>query len=127
MKKKLYIDTLFLLILGMVTSLSLPPFNYFILNFLTFALFFLFLVKNNGQSKNKKLFFLYGWLFGFSYFCTNLYWVSISLTFDQDFKFLIPLSLLLIPAFLAVFYGFITYFFAIFKSKNLIVSYLIFS
>ena len=28
-----------------------------------------------------------GWLFGFGYFLTNLYWISISLTFDQNFKF----------------------------------------
>jgi len=39
--------------------------------------------------KNKKIFFLYGWLFGFGYFVSNLYWISISLTFDQNFKFLI--------------------------------------
>ena len=34
-----------------------------------------------------KIFFLYGWIFGFGYFVTNLYWISISLTFDQSFKF----------------------------------------
>ncbi len=127
MKKKLYIDTFFLLILGVVTSLSLPPFNYFILNFFTFTLFFLFLINKKNQIKNKKLFFLYGWLFGFGYFFTNLYWVSISLTFDQNFEFLIPITLLLIPSFLAIFYGLVTYLFAIFKSKKLIVSFLIFS
>ena len=127
MKKKLYIDTFFLLVLGTVTSFSLPPFNYFILNFFTFTLFFLFLIKKNKQFKNKKLSFLYGWLFGFGYFFTNLYWVSISLTFDNNFKFLIPLTMLLIPAVLAIFYGLVGYLFAIFKSKKLIVSILIFS
>ena len=66
----------------MATSLSLPPFNYLMINFLTFVSFFLFLMKKSN--KDKKLFFIYGWLFGFGYFSTNLYWISISLTFDQN-------------------------------------------
>ena len=111
----------------MLTSLSLPPFNYLIINFLTFTLFFLFLMKKSKQNKNTKLFFFYGWLFGFGYFVSNLYWISISLTFDQNFKFLIPLTIILIPAFLAIFYGLISYFFIILKSKKLISSFLIFS
>ncbi len=49
--------------------------------------------------------FYYGWFFGFGYFLASLYWVTISLTFDQNFKFLIPFALILIPAFLAIFYG----------------------
>ena len=111
----------------MVTSLSLPPFNYILLNFLTFSVFFLFLVKKSNQQKNIKLFFLYGWLFGFGYFVSNLYWISISLTFDQNFKFLIPLTIILIPAFLALFYGLISFLFIILKPKNIISSFLIFS
>ena len=56
-----------------------------------------------------------------------MYWISISLTFDQTFKFLIPLAIILVPSFLAVFYGLITYLFSIFYSKNVIISFLIFS
>jgi len=111
----------------MATSLSLPPYNFLIINFITLPLFFLFLVKKSFQHKNIKLFFFYGWLFGFGFFITNLYWISISLTFDQNFSFLIPFALILIPAFLALFYGLISYFFIIFKSKKIIVSFLIFS
>ena len=111
----------------MATSLSLPPFNYLIINFLTFTLFFIFLIKKSSNSKNKKFFFLYGWLFGFGYFISNLYWISISLTFDQSFKFLIPLTIFLIPAFLAIFYGLISYFFILFKPKKIISSFLFFS
>ena len=70
---------------------------------------------------------MYGWLFGFGYFATNLYWISISLTFDQNFKYLIPYVLILIPAFLSVFYGLITFFFIVFKSKKIISSFLVFS
>ena len=111
----------------MVTSLSLPPFNYLIINFLIFTFFFIFLIKKSSNSKNKKFFFLYGWLFGLGYFISNLYWISISLTFDQSFKFLIPLTIFLIPAFLAIFYGLISYFFILFKPKKIISSFLFFS
>ena len=111
----------------MVTSLSLPPFNYFILNFFTFTIFFLFLIKKTDQTNNKKIYFIYGWLFGFGYFVTNLYWISISLTFDQNYKFLIPFSIILIPTFLGLFYGLISYLFILFKPKNIISSFLLFS
>ena len=111
----------------MITSLSLPPFNYFIINFFTFTLLFMFLLKKSKQHKNTKLFFIYGWLFGFGYFFTNLYWISISLTFDHNYKFLIPLTVILIPSFLAIFYGLISYFFIILKFKKTINSFLTFS
>ena len=110
----------------MVTSLSLPPFNYLIINFLTFTLFFIFLIKKSNKHKNKALSFFYGWFFGFGYFVTNLYWISISLTFDQSFKFLIPITIFLIPMFLAIFYGLISYLFFILKPKKVVSSFLIF-
>ncbi len=111
----------------MATSLSLPPFNYFLINFFTFTLFFIFIFKKSNSQKIKKYFFFYGWLFGFGYFATNLYWISISLTFDQDLKFLIPLTIFLIPAFLAIFYGLVAYLFMMIKSKDITNSFLIFS
>ena len=127
MNKKLYIEFVFLVILGMLTSLSLPPSNYLIFNFLTFTLLFIFLIKKSNLHRNKKLFFFYGWLFGFGYFATNLYWISISLTYDQNFKFLIPLTVILIPSFLAIFYGLICYFFLILKPKRIISAFFVFS
>ena len=113
--------------MGMLTSLSLAPYNLFLINFISFPLFFLFLVKKFDQKINFKLFFLYGWLFGFGYFLTNLYWISISLTFDQNFKFLIPLAVILIPSFLGLFFGMVSYFFSILKTKNIISSFFIFT
>ena len=127
MKNKTYIEFIFLIFLGIVTSFSLPPFNYLIINFLTFSLFFLFLIKKTNTQRNIKLFFFYGWLFGFGYFITNLYWISISLTFDQEFKFLIPITIFLIPAFLAIFYGLVSYLFIILKPKKIVSSFLVFS
>ncbi len=127
MTKKSYIEFIFLIFLGAATSLSLPPFNYLIINFITLGVFFSFLIKRSEGNKNKKFYFLYGWLFGFGYFITNLYWISISLTFDENFKFLIPITSVLIPAFLALFYGFISFLFLILKPKKIIASFFLFS
>ncbi len=127
MNKKLNIEVIFLVILGITTSLSLPPFNYVVINFFTFSSLFLFFIKKLKKHKSKKLFFIYGWLFGFGYFASNLYWISISLTFDQNFKFLVPLAIILVPAFLALFYGLISCLFLILKPKKIISSFLTFS
>ena len=127
MKKKIYIESIILILLGSFSSLSLPPFNYILINFLTFSLFYILLIKIFEVSKNKKLFFLYGWLFGLGYFTSNLYWISISLTFDESFKFLIPLSVVLVPAFLALFYGLASFLFLILKPKKNLSSFFLFS
>jgi apolipoprotein N-acyltransferase len=127
LSKKTLVETIYLVFLGMVTSLSLPPFNYFLINFLTFSLFFIFLYKKLNSQRSKKIFFLYGWLFGFGYFASNLYWISISLTFDENFRFLIPVVILFIPALLSIFYGLVSYLFIIFKVKKVINSFFIFS
>ena len=127
MNKKFYIELIFLFFLGCTTSLSLSPFNYLIINFFTFSLFFIFLVKKSETYKNKKIFLLYGWLFGFGYFVSNLYWISISLTFDESFKFLIPLTIILVPGFLALFYALIAFLFVIFKTKKILSSFFLFS
>ena len=127
MNKNLYIELLFLIFLGAITSLSLPPFNYWIVNFFTFTLLFYILFKKIYIKKNKISYFLYGWSFGFGYFISNLYWVSISLTFDSSFNYLIPFSIFLLPAFFGIFYGLISFFFIIAKSNKIISSFLFFS
>ena len=127
MKKKIYIESFILILLGSFSSLSLPPFNYIIINFLTFSFFYILLIKLFKTSKNKKLFFIYGWLFGLGYFTSNLYWISISLTFDESFKFLIPLTIVLVPAFLALFYGLASFLFLILKPKKNLSSFFLFS
>jgi apolipoprotein N-acyltransferase len=125
--KKNYIEIVFLITLGIASSLSLPPYNYLIINFFTFSAFFIFLLKKSKIIQNKKLFFSYGWLFGFGYFLSSLYWISISLTFDQNFKFLIPIIIILIPTFLGIFYGLATFCFIISKPKKTVSSFFSFS
>ena len=126
MFKKNLSNYVYIIFLGALSSYSLPPYNYFIINFITFSLFFIFIFKKKKTSNNKS-FFKYGWYFGFGYFLFSLYWIVISLTFDQSFKFLIPVAIILLPAFLAVFYGMITYLFSIFYSKNVVISFFVFS
>ncbi len=92
-----------IIFLGAITSFSLPPYNFTLINFITFPIFFLIIEIHKDSS--KKFLFLIGWLFGFGYFISNLYWISYSLTHDEIFKFLIPFSIIFIPLFLAIFYG----------------------
>ena len=75
----------------------------------------------------NKTFFKYGWCFGFGFFLFSLYWIVISLTFDQNFKFMIPIAVILVPSFLGIFYGLMTYLFSIFYSRNVTSSFFIFS
>ena len=127
MKKKSIIELLVLFVLGCLTSVSLPPVNLFIINFFTFSILFSFLFKKLDIQKNKITYFLYGWLFGFGYFLSNLYWITISLTFDANFSFLIPLALIFIPSFLGIFYGLITLLFKLINPKNILSAFFIFS
>ena len=113
--------------LGALSSLSLPPYNFFFINFFTFSVFFIFLFEKLDSQSYKKFYFFYGWLFGFGYFLTNIYWITISLTFDQNFKFLIPIFLIIIPAFLALFYGVFTLFFYLLRPKNILSAFFLFS
>ena len=127
MFKKNFLNYLYIIFLGALSSYSLPPYNYFIINFITFSLFFIFIFDKKKRITNNNFFFQYGWCFGFGYFLFSLYWIAISLTFDQSFKFLIPVAIILLPAFLAIFYGLMTYLFSILYSKNVASSFFIFS
>ena len=127
MSKKIITESLLLLSLGSLTSLSLPPYNIFIINFFTFSIFFSFLYKKLKLPVNRFFYLYYGWLFGFGYFLTNIYWITISLTFDKDFDFLIPIALILIPSFLAIFYALVTLFFFLYKPKNILSAFFLFS
>ena len=113
------------ILLGIITSFSLPPYNFFFLNFITFPLFFIFFLSNFKKKKWKS--FIIGWLFGFGYFISNIYWIINSLTFEEIFKPLIPIALITIPLFLGLFYGLATYIFSFFNLDEDYSSILIFS
>ena len=126
MKNKIYIEFLLLIILGCLTSLSLPPYNFLFINFITFSLFFIYIFQKKRSASKIQTFF-YGWFFGFGYFLSNLYWITISLMFDENFKFLIPIALILIPAFLAIFYGLAIYCLFLFNIRKLVSNLFLFA
>ncbi len=112
-------------LIGLITSFSLPPYNFFFINFFTYPLLLFYLLSN--ISKGKWISFNIGWMFGFGYFISNLYWITNSLTFEENFKPLIPFALILIPLFLGIFYGLATFFCSLFNFEKNFSSLLIFS
>ena len=96
---------------GSLTILTFEPFNFTILNFIIFPLFFYLVVYINKKSKVtyrkkpfKKNLFIFGLLFGFGFYLSGISWITNSLTFDENFKILIPFALVLIPLFLEIRY-----------------------
>ena len=111
--------------LGLLSVLSFQPFNITLINFLIFPIFFLILSNINKRSKNKyrkkpylKNLFLVGYLFGIGFFLSGTYWISYSLTFDENLEILIPFSIILIPLSLGIFFGFASLFSGPFIKKN---------
>ena len=111
-------------LIGILTSFSLPPYNFLILNFLTFPLLLFFIISNQ---KKKWHSFKLGWGFGFGYFISNIYWITNSLTFDESFKPLIPIAFIVIPLFLGTFYGFAVLICSLFKLEKNFSTIFIFS
>jgi apolipoprotein N-acyltransferase len=104
-------------IIGLISVLSFQPFNLTIINFIILPLFFYFLVYINKKSKgayrkkpHKTNLFLFGLMFGFGFYIGGVSWITNSLTFDDNFKVLIPFALILIPLFLSLFTALTTLF-----------------
>ena len=113
------------LICGLLSTLSLPPYNFFYLNFISFPLLLLFYL--NLEIKKSFSAFVYGWIFGFVYFFSNIYWIANSLTVEEIFKHLIPFAITIIPLFLGIFYGISFLIFFYFKPKKKIESIFLFA
>ena len=111
--------------LGLISSFSLPPYSFFFINFFTFPFLLFYLISNKHLSKLSS--FSIGWMFGFGYFISNLYWITNSLTFEESFKPLIPFALILVPLFLGAFYGLATLVSFLIGLKKNISSVIIFS
>ncbi len=120
-KKKILLYS-YVSLLGLISSLSLPPYDFFYLNFFSYPAFLWVLLQS---PKDKVKSFYIGWIFGFSYFISNLYWITNSLTFEDTFKPLIPFALTLIPLFLGLFYGLSTLIFSFLNPKKNFLSILI--
>ncbi|NCU74452.1 MAG: apolipoprotein N-acyltransferase, partial [Candidatus Fonsibacter lacus] len=104
-KKNIFFSYFFLLLLGSLTSFSLPPYNFIFINFITYSLFLYLIILFKEKKVKLSNFFFLGFAFGYGYFASSLYWVSHSLTFDKQLTFLIPFAILGLPILLAIFYG----------------------
>ena len=97
-------------IIGSLTLISFHPFNITIINLIIFPLFFYLIVYINKKSKSvyrkkplRKNLFTFGLLFGLGFYLSGISWITNSLTFDDNFKVLIPFALIIIPLFLSLF------------------------
>ena len=109
---RFFLVLLFPFILGALTVFSFEPFSSNYINF--FIIPALFLITIHVQKKSKNTYrskpyllnlFLIGYLFGIGFFLTGTYWISNSLTFDENFKFLIPIAVIGLPILLGIFFG----------------------
>ena len=111
--------------LGLLTVFSFQPFNLSFINFFLLPIFFLLIVYVRKKSKSiyrkkpyRKNLFLIGFIFGFGFYLSGIFWIAYSLTFEDDFKFLIPFAVILIPLFLSLFTGLTTLIIGQFLSYN---------
>ena len=98
--------------LGLLTVFSFKPFNLSFINFIILPIFFSIIVYVRKKSESiyrkkpyKKNLFILGFIFGFGFFLSGIFWISYSLTFDESFKYLIPFAVIFIPLFLSTFTG----------------------
>ena len=110
--RRFFIIFFFPFILGSLTVFSFQPYNLNYINFLIIPTLFLLTTYVQKKSKNtyrKKPYllnlFLIGYLFGIGFFLAGTHWISHSLTFDENFKFLVPFSIIGLPIFLGIFFG----------------------
>lgn len=103
------------LIAGALSSLSQPPFGIFAINFLTFPIL-LWLVDGASGDPDRSFLgrrmpsFWVGWSFGLGYFVAGLWWTGAALLVEADeFAWALPLAILGLPAYLALFYGLATF------------------
>lgn len=103
-------------LLGVFSTLAMPPVALWPILFVTFPLFIwlidglLFAQSPNSEtpSKRKKLkqVFLLSWGFGFGYFVVSLYWLGSSFLVEPEkFAWLLPFAVTLLPLFLGLFYA----------------------
>ena len=113
-------------IMGLLTVFAFHPFNIKMINFLILPILFYLTAYINKKSKRiyrKKTYpknlFIFGCLFGFGFYISGISWITNALTFDENFKSLIPFALILIPLFLSLFLGLVTLTIGPFLSFNL--------
>ena len=96
---------------GAVSAMSMPPFDFPIVLFLTFPVLVWLLdglasEPVEGTFSRLRAWFLPGFFFGFGYFLAGMWWIGSALLVESDeFAWALPLAVLLLPAILALFWG----------------------
>ncbi|MCJ8054282.1 apolipoprotein N-acyltransferase [Shinella curvata] len=96
---------------GLIGVLALPPFGFFAALFLSFTLLVWLLdgasaAPGAGFVRRLAPAFRIGWFFGFGYFVGGLWWLGNALLVEaDDYAWALPLAILGLPAFLALYYG----------------------
>lgn len=99
------------LLAGALAVLALPPFNFFAVLFVSFPVLVWLLDGASGPAEAGFLgrlrpAFVTGWWFGFGYFVAGLWWLGNALLMEaESFAWALPIAVLGLPAFLALFYG----------------------
>jgi apolipoprotein N-acyltransferase len=89
-------------LLGALASLAMAPYHYWFLLIISLGGFYL-LIRRTSSVKGA---FCFGWLFGFGYFFTGLFWVKNALLVDGNpFSWIWPLAVAGLPSLLAFFTG----------------------
>ncbi|MEL6966507.1 MAG: apolipoprotein N-acyltransferase [Pseudomonadota bacterium] len=101
---------------GAASALAQAPYHGFFILWLTIPLFIWLLdgavprIKADGRTGVLGRFappFFVGWWFGFGYFLAGLWWIGQAFLVDGDeFAWLLPIAVLVLPAGLALFWGF---------------------
>ncbi len=96
---------------GALSALAMPPFDLFPVLFLTIPAF-AWLMDGVAAEPRKGIGarmwhgFALGWWFGFGYFLAGLWWIGGAFLVEaEDFAWLLPFAVLLLPAGLALFWG----------------------
>lgn len=93
------------LLAGIVSSLSMAPFNAWPVLFVTFPIV-VWLIDGSAAGKMRGIpaAAMAGWWFGFGYFVPGLYWIGYAFLVDADtFAWLLPAAIGGLPAYLALF------------------------
>lgn len=91
-----------LFVLGALTALAMPPVSFFPVLFVTLS--GLLWVLDGFKRARKRQAFIAGWSFAWGYFIAGLYWIVYALGVDlSKFFWLVPFTLLGLPAVLAIF------------------------
>lgn len=97
---------------GAVSALAMPPFDIFPVLFVTMPIL-VWLIDGTTAPVDAGFFrrlwpaARIGWLFGFGYFLAGLWWLGMAFLVDGDeFIWLLPVAVLVLPAGLALFWGF---------------------